>query len=311
MQARFDLLRRACDIVGTPSCRNAIYTRFTMKARNFKYECPLTLNDALALLASDAIECQPIAGGQSLMPMMNLRLACPDVIVDINKLNELDFINEVNSQLDIGALVRYTSLLESDIVSQHIPLFSRALPHIAHKAIRNRGTIGGSVALADPAAEMPALLKALDATIVAVSSQGFRTLAADDFFTGLYETTLNSDELVHSIKVPVAGPSQRFGFYELARRHGDYAMVGVAIKADSLEPYEGLRIVFFGLSDHAVRAYDAENTLNGKTQKDSEALEQALNTLSTLNYQEDLHTSISTKAHLSRVVMKRALANMH
>ncbi len=281
-----------------------------MKAPDFQYQCPRTLNDALVQLSSDDVECQPLAGGQSLMPMMNLRLAQPEMLLDLNNIAELSFIREAGSHIEIGAMVRYATLLESKLIHHHIPLFVQALPHIAHAAIRNRGTIGGSVALADPAAEMPALLKALDATIEVVSKSSTRTISADDFFLGTYETALRSDELVHSIKVPVAISEHRYGFYELARRHGDYALAGVAIGAHSVEPYTNLRIVFFSISDCAVRAVEAEDALNGKLSNDSTALGNALETLSKLNYYEDANASSATKNHLARVVMQRALSKL-
>jgi len=281
-----------------------------MKAPDFKYECPLTLDDALACLASDELDCQPLAGGQSLMPMMNLRLAGPEVIVDLNKLSELEFIYEEVSRVSIGSMVRYSALLASAIVRKHIPLFAKAVPHIAHEAIRNRGTIGGSVALADPAAEMPALLRALNASIILKSSSGSREIPADEFFIGVYDTALEQGELVHSISIPTADIDQRFGFYELARRHGDYAMAGVAISASSINPYVGLRIVFFSVGDHALRATDAEAVLEGQIYSDA-VLDKAKDALASLEFNEDMNASEATKAHLAGVVMQRALAGMN
>ena len=281
-----------------------------MKAPDFQYQCPLTLEDALQQLSSEGTECQPLAGGQSLMPMMHLRMAYPEVLLDLNRLPELDFIEETDTHIEIGAMVRYSSLLNSELIRKCVPLFTQAIPHIAHEAIRHRGTIGGSVALADPAAEMPALLKALNANIVVVSKSGMRSISADEFFLGIYETALRADELVHTIQVPVARSDQKFGFYELARRHGDYAMAGVALSTKSVEPYSDLRIVFFSVSDHAVRAIDAENELNGKSYDDITALNRSLDALSLLNYYEDLNATSATKTHLARVVMKRALERM-
>ena len=281
-----------------------------MKAPEFRYECPSTLDDALACLASDEHDYKPLAGGQSLLPMMNLRLAGPEIIVDLNGLTELVFIREEASRICIGSMVRYAALLESAIVRQHIPLFGRALPHIAHEAIRNRGTIGGSVALADPAAEMPALLLALDANIVLISSLGRREIPADEFFIGIYDTALEQGELVHSINIPSAGTDQRFGFYELARRHGDYAMAGVAISAASIDPYKGLRIVFFSVGDHALRATDTEAVLEGHAYG-SAVLEKAKLSLGSLEFNEDMNASEATKAHLAGVVLQRALAGMN
>jgi len=242
--------------------------------------------------------------------MMPLRLAFPAALLDLNKLSELSFIDYDDTHIKIGAMVRYSELLQSAEVGERIPLFAQALPFIAHEAIRNRGTMGGSIALADPAAEMPALLKALNATITIASTRGLRTIAADDFFLGIYETALNNDELVHSVTVPIANANQRFGFYELARRHGDYAMAGVAIAAQSVEPYAGLRMVFFSIGDYALRAPAAEAALNGKFQDDAIAIQQAQDALLSLEFNEDLNASGNMKAHLSGVVMRRALQSM-
>lgn len=280
-----------------------------MKARNFRYECPSTLEDALACLCSEEFECQPLAGGQSLLPMMNLRLAGPEVLLDLNHLAELKFIHESTTAISIGSMVRYSELLNSPLVRQHIPLFTKALPFIAHEAIRNRGTIGGSVALADPAAEMPALLRALNASILLVSSAGKREVSADEFFIGVYDTALEHGELVHSISVPMASNNDRFGFYELARRHGDYAMAGVAIKASSVNPFSELRIVFFSIGDHALRASEAEAVLEHEYYSDL-LVNKAKLSLVSLDFNEDMNASKTTKAHLAGIVLQRALADL-
>ena len=281
-----------------------------MKAPDIQYYCPLTLDEALAQLSDESIDSQPLAGGQSLLPMMHLRMAYPERLIDLNKLNELNFINTTQSHIEIGAVVTYSELAASSTIAQHVPLFSLAIPHIAHSAIRNRGTIGGSTALADPAAEMPALLIVLDAVVNAVSQAGIRRIPATEFFLGVYETALQQGELVHSISVPIAKPARKFGFYELTRRHGDYAMAGAAISADSTNPYSGLRIVFFGVGEKALRAQDAEHLLNGRTIADTDALEKAQGTLLNLDLYEDIHASAKVKAHLAKVTLKRALLNL-
>jgi len=260
-------------------------------------------------MSGSEYDCQPLAGGQSLLPMMHLRMAGPEVLLDLNKLTELDFITQQGSFIHIGAMVRYAALIESPLIQENIPLFSMAVPHIAHSAIRNRGTIGGSVALADPAAEMPALLLALDATIVLVSFNGQREVAADEFFLGIYETALAENELVHSIRVPFTA-NHKFGFYELARRHGDYAMAGVAISAQSIDPFNGLRIAFFSIGDCAVRAADAEVALNGAQPGDEASLRKAQESLSGINFLDDANASVKMKKHLAAVVLERALRSM-
>ncbi len=281
-----------------------------MKAPDILYECPQTVAEAVALLSDDGRFCQPLAGGQSLMPMMHLRLAQPEVLIDLNALAELDFIEQVDDTIHVGSMVRYTTLLNSELIRRHVPLMSLSLPHVAHSAVRNRGTIGGSTALADPAAEMPAVLKALNAVIVAVSQSGPREISADDFFQGIYETALGDDELVHSIKFPAATDQQRFGFYELARRHGDYAMAGVAVSAQSINPYTGLRIIFFGVADQPLRATGAEAALEGSMFKDEPAILEAQNALPADEFTGDVGVSVDTKVQLAKVVLKRALLAM-
>ncbi|MBX2885629.1 MAG: xanthine dehydrogenase family protein subunit M [Granulosicoccus sp.] len=281
-----------------------------MKSSDFQYKRPETLHDALTYLSDDTIDCQPLAGGQSLLPLMNLRMAAPDVLLDLNRLAELDFIRMSDSHIEIGAMVNYSDLAASEHVQKSIPLMMLALPHIAHSAIRNRGTIGGSTALADPAAEIPALLIALDATISVVSLDQRRDIPAEDFFLGIYETALESDELICSIRVPVAGADQRFGFYELARRHGDFALAGTAISAGGTDPYRDLRIVFFGVGEKAMRAKAVESVLNGKHHTDSAAWRLAQDALSSLEFHDDVNASSHVKAHWAQIAMKRALHSL-
>lgn len=271
-----------------------------MKAADFRYERPETLPDALALLTNP--EAAPLAGGQSLMPMMNFRLARPEVIVDLNRVAGLAGITATDETLHIGAMTRYAALEQSGVLGEKVPLIAAALPHIAHQAIRNRGTIGGSVALADPAAEMPALLLALNATVHADGPDGPRQIAADDFFLGLYDTDLNEGELVTGVSVPAAGASDRFGFYELARRHGDYAMVGVAVAWRS-----DVRIAFFSVADRAVRAPAAEAALAGGGPG---AIDAAVAALDEIDFAGDLNAEPATKRHLAGVVLRRAIAGM-
>ena len=279
-----------------------------MKAPDFRYERPATLSEALAILGDDTQDATPLAGGQSLVPMMNFRIAQPETLVDLGALDELRGITDANGGLRIGAMTRYSDLVSNEDVARHLPLFVRAIPHIAHAAVRNRGTIGGSVALADPAAEMPAVLLALDATIAVTGQTGTRRIAADDFFLGLYETALEPDELITEIVVPARTPEDRFGFYELARRHGDYAMAGVAISVRGRDTVDRCRIAFFGVSDRAVRAGKAETALQGKDLEDGLAGARAA--LDELDFAADLNASQSMKRHLSGVVLERAMGGL-
>ena len=274
-----------------------------MKAPDFRYERPGSLGDALALLADDSVEATPIAGGQSLMPMMNFRMAAPEVLVDLGALTELQGISASGGWLEIGAMTRYRDLAASEEVARHAPLMARALPHVAHPAIRNRGTLGGSVALADPAAEMPAVLLALGGEIVLHGPAGQRTVAADDFFTGLYQTTREENELVTAIRVPCAAEGARAGFHELARRHGDYAMAGCCVAASG--DLAQVRIALFAVSDRPVRAAGAEIALAG-SDGGPEALAGAVAALETLDFDGDINAAPETKRHLAGVALTRA-----
>jgi aerobic carbon-monoxide dehydrogenase medium subunit len=282
-----------------------------MKAADFAYRRPADLAGALAVLSAEGDEVAPLAGGQSLMPMMNFRVAQPAVLLDLADVAELRGVTAGPEGLRIGAMTRYAQLATNPLVMQGAPLIGLALPHIAHAAVRNRGTIGGSVALADPAAEMPALLLAMGARIELVSSGASRVVAADDFFLGLYETARAPDELVAAIHIPADAGQRRAGFYELARRHGDYAMAGVAITAGGAkgQALDAPRIAFFGVSDRALRAPRAEAALAGQMAEGA-ALAAAVDALSDLPINGDLHTPPEMKLKLAGVVLRRALAGM-
>jgi len=281
-----------------------------MKAAEFRYERPETLAEALALLEDADLDATPLAGGQSLVPMMNFRLAMPGMLVDLSGLDDLKGISEDGGGVRIGAMTRYVDLAGSDLITRRAPLIAMALPYIAHAAIRNRGTIGGSVALADPAAEMPALLLALDATITVQSSAGSKTHGAADFFLGMYETALEDGELVTAITIPAPAPHRRFAFYELARRHGDYAMAGVAVSATGAvgAGCTDFRVAYFSVADRPVRATAAEAALDGKVPMDG--AEAAVAALGEIPFAGDLNAGIATKLHLSGVALKRALERL-
>ena len=172
-----------------------------------------------------------LAGGQSLIATLNMRLSAPSLLIDINGIGGLDGIAHKDGMVEIGALARHAAAERSDMIAKHAPLIARAMPHIGHAAIRNRGTLGGSIAFADPAAELPACLLALDGEVEATGPKGKRTIKADDFFKGLFETALGPQDVLTAIRVPAAGKDTRVGFAELARRHGDYAIVGLAASA--------------------------------------------------------------------------------
>ena len=202
-----------------------------MKASAFSYARATSVANALELLGAHGDRAKVLSGGQSLMPAMNLRLISPELIVDIGELKELRGIAMRGDVLGIGALTRHVELQRSPDIAAHAPLLTEAVAHVAHPAIRNRGTLGGSLAHADPASELPACMIALDATIVVCGPKGERRIAAGDFFKGIYDTALSPDELLIAVELPVARENSAHFFHEFARRHGDYAVAGLAAQA--------------------------------------------------------------------------------
>jgi aerobic carbon-monoxide dehydrogenase medium subunit len=277
-----------------------------VKPAPFAYAKARTLDHALELVASDADGSKILAGGQSLVATLNMRLSAPRLLVDINDLAELKGIRHTNGQLEIGALVRQREAERSPDVARHAPLLARALPHIAHPAIRNRGTIGGSIAFADPAAELPACLLALNGEIDIASSGGKRTVKSDEFFKGLFETALAPSDVLTAIRLPIATDQTRIGFAELTRRHGDYALVGLAASARK-DGYvlRNIRLAFFGVGATALRARAAEAALEGRA-LDNERIEAAAAALrDDLDPPSDVHASNGARKHLARVLLKR------
>jgi aerobic carbon-monoxide dehydrogenase medium subunit len=273
-----------------------------VKPAPFAYAKARSLDHAIALL-DGAPEARILAGGQSLMPALNMRLSAPTMLVDINGISELGRIAQPNGQIELGGLVRHAQAERSRDVARLAPLLANAIPHIAHPAIRNRGTIGGSIALADPAAELPACLLALGGEIEIASRAGRRTVAADTFFKGLFETALAPGEVITAIRIPVAQPRDRFGFAELARRHGDYALVGLAA-ASRAEP-RAIRLAYFGVGTTPVRARTAETALAGG---DLDAAVAAL--AHDLEPNGDVHASAAAKRHLAGVLLRRVAAQL-
>ena len=273
-----------------------------MKSPTFDYVRPDTIEDALSALNETGVDAVPLAGGQSLVPMMNFRLTGLDRLVDLNRIEALNGIRDDGVAIRIGAMTRYLHLMADPLIRAHLPLFGMALPHIAHPAIRNRGTIGGSLSLADPAAEMPALFLALGGRAVIRGPGGPREIAADDFFLGLYETDLQPGELLVEAVFPKAAEGDRFAFHEIARRHGDYAMAGVAVAARGAPAIDRCRISFFGVSDRPVRARQAESSVLGQ-----ERVREVTPDLSDIDFAGDLNGDAATKRHLAGVALQRAL----
>ncbi len=282
-----------------------------MKAAAFDYTRASSVEQAIDLLREHAPSAQILAGGQSLMAMMNLRLAQPGILIDIGGIQALKSIAVQGKVLRIGALVTHHAVMQSDLVAKHVPLLAQAVPHVAHLAIRNVGTIGGSLALADPAAEYPAVALALKATIVAQGPKGERRIAIDDYFQGLYQTALQSDELLVAIEFPLAESGQVFHFDELSRRRGDYAMVGLACALRMQgQLVQEVRLAYLAVGDGPVLAKAAMDRLQGQT-LDAASIQAAQQALATdLHPNGDLQADAATKVHLARVLLGRALQAM-
>jgi len=281
-----------------------------MKPAPFEYHRPASLAETYDLLERYGEGGRLLAGGQSLVPTLNMRLVTPRAVIDINRLPGLDAIRVTPEGLLIGALVRQDTLETSLLVAEHAPLVGAAMPHVGHGAIRARGTIGGSLALADPAAELPACMVALGATIRAASRQGRRDVAAAHFFRGIYTTALEPGEILTEVLVPPT-PGWRWAFQELARRHGDFALAGLAagarVRAGVLED---VRLVFLGVGTKPVRASAAEAALAGR-RPNADALAAAGRALDAeLDPPGDIHGSSSLRRHLARVLLARVAGQL-
>jgi carbon-monoxide dehydrogenase medium subunit len=282
-----------------------------MKARNFRYVRPASLQEAYRMLAEAGGEAVPIAGGQSLLAGLNMRLSSPKVLVDIGNLAELTGQSYADGMVRLGALTRHRDLLSSAIVRAHLPLLAEAAPHIGHIAIRNRGTIGGSLAYADPAAELPACAVALGATLVLGSAKGERQVKAEDFFKGLFETDLRAGELIVEVKFPEVPTGTSTGFAELSRRHGDFALVGVAalavLRAGEIE---SARIVYFGCIDRARVAASVSAALSGAAVPLEDASPYAAAIRNDVEPDDTPGLRADTKLHMATVLTRRALNSM-
>ena len=281
-----------------------------MKASAFSYARATSVANALELLAAHGDRAKVLSGGQSLMPAMNLRLISPELIVDIGELAELRGIAVTGGALRIGALTRHVDLQRSPDIAAHAPLLTEAVAHVAHPAIRNRGTIGGSLAHADPASELPACMVALNATVVVRGPKGERRIGAADFFRGIYETALSPDELLIAVELPVEPTNSAHFFHEFARRHGDYAIAGLAAQAVmSSNVFADLRLAFFAVGDRPVLALAANRLVNVSITP--AVLSEASAALAEeLDPQEDQQASASMRRHLAKVLMQRCVATL-
>lgn len=279
-----------------------------MKPPAFEYVRPGSLSEALQALGRHGDKGKILAGGQSLIPMMNLRLARPEVLIDVNRIPGLDQAKLEGSQLVIGALTRHSSLYESALVAKHCPLMSEAYRHVAHKPIRNRGTIGGNLSHADPASEMPAVLLAAEASIVAKSAKGERSIAAKDFFLGPLQTALNADEMLTEIRIPAAPVNQGYAFEEEATRKGDFAMAALAV---TLSVAGGncsqIAVAVAGMGDHAARLDQVEAALKGKPLTEQAIAQAAALARRSVTPDSSYHADAEFKRDLVEALTARAL----
>jgi carbon-monoxide dehydrogenase medium subunit len=270
-----------------------------VKPAPFAYTKVRTLKEAVALLAKHKDDARLLAGGQSLIATLNMRLSSPSLLIDINGIKGLDHIAKKGKFIEIGALARHAQVERSTLIAKHAPLIALAMPHIGHAAIRNRGTFGGSIAFADPAAELPACLLALGAEIEVAGPKAKRKVKADAFFKGLFETALRPQEMVTAVRIPLADKNTRVGFAELARRNGDYAIVGLAACARTDgKGLKDVRLAYFGVGATPVRAKKSEAALAGGD------IDAAVATLD-LDPDDDVQATGAVKKHLAGVLLRR------
>jgi carbon-monoxide dehydrogenase medium subunit len=270
-----------------------------VKPAPFAYTKARTIKDAVALLAKHKDDARLLAGGQSLIATLNMRLSAPELLIDINGIKGLGGIAKKGKFVEIGALARHVQVERSELIARHAPLIAFAMPHIGHPAIRNRGTFGGSIAFADPAAELPACLLALDAEIEIAGPKGKRKVRADAFFKGLFETALRPQDMIVAVRIRAADKQTRVGFAELARRHGDYAIVGLAACARAYgDRLKDVRLAYFGVGATPVRVKNSETALaNGDVDGAVAALD--------LDPDDDVQATAKTKKYLAGVLLRR------
>lgn len=282
-----------------------------MKPAPFQYFAPTSLDQALDLLERYNYDAKPLAGGQSLVPAMNFRLARPGVLVDLNRVPDLAFVRPgSDGGLRIGAMTRQRQVERDPLVAERAPLIHETMPHIAHPQIRNRGTFGGSLAHADPAAELPAVLTALQGRFRLESKRGQRWLGADEFFVDFFTTALEPDELLVEIAVPPLPARTGWSFQEVARRHGDFAMAGLAtlVTLDEQGRVQEARLVYLSVGDGPVTARQAAQVLQGQ-EPTEEAIQEAAEVAARQDVDpvSDIHASADYRRHLVKVLARRTL----
>jgi len=279
-----------------------------VKPAPFQYVRPSSVSDALAALARYRDDAKVLAGGQSLIALMNLRLVKPAVLVDINRLSDIAYIREENGTVAIGALTRQSAVESSGVIARQCPLMAEAIRFVAHRPIRNRGTVGGNLAHADPTSELPAVAVALDATFVARSTDGQRAISAADFFVGLLSSALASKELLTEMRIPIWPAGQGWSFMEVSPRAGDYALVGVAA---TLQVQEGIcqaaRLVYSGVGVRPARVAAAEQMLLGGPANEATFRAAGEVAAGQVDPSSDFHATGDYRRDLVRVLTRRAL----
>jgi carbon-monoxide dehydrogenase medium subunit len=279
-----------------------------MKLPPFDYACPTTLPEAIQLLASND-DAKAIAGGQSLVPMLAFRLSQPSLLVDLRKLADLRGIRISDAGVTLGAMVRWRDIEDDERLETAHPLLKAAISHVAHYQIRNRGTVGGSIAHADPAAEMPGIAMTCDAEIAVVGKSGARVIQAADFFQGALTTTLTTDEIIVEIRLPAWPTSRRWGFQEFARRRGDFAMAAAAVFYDQDErgKARNAHVGVIGVGDRPLRLTAAEDVLNGESIDETTIAKADAATSAAVDPQDDIHASADYRRSLVGTMVERAL----
>jgi carbon-monoxide dehydrogenase medium subunit len=280
-----------------------------MKLPPLEYACPTSLSEAIALLASHDGDAKLIAGGQSLMPMLAFRLAAPRLLVDLRKLPDLREIRISSDGVRLGAMVRWRDIEDDPRLATAHPLLKAAVRHVAHYQIRNRGTVGGSIAHADPAAEMPGIAVTCDADIVVSGKSGSRVIPAAGFFLGALTTVLVPDEIITEIRLPAWPVRRRWGFKEFARRRGDFAMAAAALfyDEDSAGKAVNAHVGIIGVGDRPRRLPEVEEVLNGRMIDEATIARAAEVTSATVEAQEDIHASAPYRRSLAGTMVERAL----
>jgi CO/xanthine dehydrogenase FAD-binding subunit len=280
-----------------------------MKPPRFDYRAPRSLGEALDLLAAHGAEAKVLAGGQSLVPLLNFRLVRPAYLVDLNELPGLDGIGVEDGHLVIGAMTRQRAVETSSLVRERCPLLAEAMPQVGHVQIRNRGTVGGSLAHADPASELPAVVAALEGEMVLQSARGQRTVTAEQFFRGYLTTAAATDELLVEARIPVAPPRTGSAFVELSRRHGDFAIVGVAatVTVDAAGMCATCAIALTGVAGRPVVAREAARVLVGIPPAPDAIADVGRRVSEAVEPESDLHASSDYRKHLAAVLTRRAL----